>query len=290
MGLRTQFNLVLTIVFLFGFAVSGVVSYNLLMEQAREEVLAKVNLMMSAAKAIRDYTIDEVAPELRPLLDAEFLPQSVPAYGATTTLGRLPQEYRDYSYREATLNPSNPRNRAVGWEADLINLFAKDKDLKQIIGEHEGATQRVLYLARPIRITNEGCLACHGSPETAPASMVRRYGDSNGFGWKMGEVVAAQIGSVPMSVAIDRAHHAFLVFMGSLAVVFVIVYIILNWMLSRLIVRPVKQMAADADRISTGDFSVAEFSDGRSDEMNRLGMSFNRMRRSLQQALSMIET
>ena len=120
--------------------------------------------------------------------------------------------------------------------------------------------------------------------------MIAKYGDGNGFGWEMNEVVAAQIGTVPMQVSIDRANQAFFVFMASLAGVFVFVFAILNWMLSRLIVRPIRQMAGDADRISTGDFDVPEFSEGKSKEVSQLGTSFNRMRRSLQQALSMIDS
>lgn len=277
-------------VFVFGFLISGVVSYGLLQSQAREETLAKVQLMMSAAQAIRDYTIDHVAPQLRPHMEATFLPETVPAYAATTTLAGLPATYRDYRYREATINPTNPRDRAHDWEADLIGAFAKDPNLKEIIGEREGAQQRILYLAHPIRITNEDCLSCHSKPEVAPASLIAKYGDDNGFGWQMNEVVAAQIGSVPMQVAVDRANRAFFVFMASLAAVFVFVFLVLNWMLSRLIVKPIRQMAADADRVSTGDFAVEEFTAGRSREMSQLGTSFNRMRRSLQQALSMIDS
>jgi protein-histidine pros-kinase len=290
MGLRTQFNIVLIAVFLFGFIISGIVSYGLLQKQAREETVAKVNLMMSAAKAVRDYTIDQVAPRLRPHMEHEFFAETVPAYAATTTIARLPAEYQDYSYREATLNPTNPRHRALDWEADVIRTFAQNADLTEIVGERQGAQQRILYLARPLRITNEGCLTCHSTPSVAPASMIAKYGDDNGFGWEMNEVVAAQIGTVPMQVSIDRANQAFFVFMASLAGVFVFVFAILNWMLSRLIVRPIRQMAGDADRISTGDFDVPEFSEGKSKEVSQLGTSFNRMRRSLQQALSMIDS
>ncbi len=71
MGLRLKFNLVLVAVFLFGVAVSGVVSYTLLHKHAREEVLNTAGVMMEAAKAIRGYTVDQVKP------------QSVPAYAAT---------------------------------------------------------------------------------------------------------------------------------------------------------------------------------------------------------------
>ena len=63
----------------------------------------------------------------------------------------------------------------------------------------------------------------------------------------------------------------------------------LNVMLSLMILRPITRMSAAADKISTGDFNVPEFGSGGTDEIGRLGKSFNRMRRSLAKALKLIE-
>jgi len=60
-------------------------------------------------------------------------------------------------------------------------------------------------------------------------------------------------------------------------------------MLSMLVVRPIKRMSDAADKISTGDFSEPEFADSGRDEMSVLSSSFNRMRRSLEKAMQMIE-
>ena len=87
MGLRLRFNLVLTLVFVAGLAVSALVSYNLLQRNARAEVIRNAELMIEAARAIRAYTVKHVRPELADRLKDVFLPQSVPAYAATTTLG-----------------------------------------------------------------------------------------------------------------------------------------------------------------------------------------------------------
>jgi protein-histidine pros-kinase len=119
--------------------------------------------------------------------------------------------------------------------------------------------------------------------------MVDQYGEANGFGWKMQEIVGAQVVSVPTSVSINSAHRAFVTFMASLAWVFALVFVVLNIMLSWMIVRPIRQMAKAADSVSTGDFETAEFSTKGKDEIAVLGASFNRMRRSLQKAMKMIE-
>ena len=289
MGLRLKFNLVLLVVFVLGLGVTAYISWTLLQKNAREEVVRNADLMMEAALAIRAYTVDQVRPQLDLQLMRVFLPQSVPAYAATETLSQIKKKYADYSYKEATLNPTNPRNRATDWEADLVREFKDKSALTEMIGERDTPTGRSLYIARPIRITNPACLPCHTTPEMAPATMVKYYGPANGFGWKLNDIIGAQVVSVPMTVPIRNAQRAFLAFMGSLTVVFALVFVVLNVMLSRMIVRPISLMSRAADQVSTGDFDVAELSEKGTDEIAVLGRAFNRMRRSLQKALQMID-
>jgi methyl-accepting chemotaxis protein len=290
MGLRLKFNLVLLAVFGLGLLASGYLSYTLLERNAREEVSRNAGLMMESALAIRSYTIEQVRPHLELQLMRVFLPQSVPAYAATETINTLRKKYSDYGYKEATLNPTNPRNRAGDWENDLIRIFRDRPDTAELVGERDTPTGRSLYIARPIQIKNPACLACHTTPEMAPATMVKLYGGANGFGWKLNEIVGAQIVSVPMSVPIQNARHAFLAFMGSLTAVFALAFVALNVMLTRIIVRPVAGMSKAADQVSVGNFEVPEFSEAGKDEIAQLGRAFNRMRRSLQAAMKMIES
>lgn len=291
MGLRLRFNLVLTAVFATGLASSGFLIYEQLQANARQDVLEKARLMIEVAHAIRSYTVDYIQPELEPYLEQTFLPQTVPAFSATDTLGRLPTDYSEYGYKEATLNPTNPSHRAVDWEADLIRLFRQSGDAPtQIDGVRDTPTGPSLFMASPIRITDQACLACHSTPAAAPASMIALYGESNGFGWKLDEVIGAQIVSVPMSVPIENANRAFVTAMGSLVVVFAVLYLVLNIMLSRMIVGPITHMAKAADAVSTGNFAIPEFAESSRGEVGRLGASFNRMRRSLEQAMKMIES
>ena len=119
--------------------------------------------------------------------------------------------------------------------------------------------------------------------------MLKLYGAANGFGWKPNEIVGAQIVSVPMEVPIRNADRAFVTFMWSLAGVFLAVFVVLNLMLSWMIVRPIRRMSEAADKVSTGDFALPELPAAGRDEISVLAASFNRMRRSLQKAMQMIE-
>jgi HAMP domain-containing protein len=290
MGLRLKFNLVLLTVFLAGFAVTGFISHALLQDNARAEVVRNAELMMETALAIRGYTINQVKPNLELQLMRAFLPQSVPAFAATETLNTMHKKYPDYSYKEATLNPTNPRNRASDWEADLVNEFRNNPQRKELLGERDTPTGRSLYIARPIQIKNGACLACHSSPAAAPETMLKVYGSANGFGWKLNEIVGAQVVSVPMSLPIQNADHAFYTFMASLFAVFALVFVVLNIMLNWMIVRPISKMSHAADQVSMGHFDVPEFTEHGKDEVSVLAGSFNRMRRSLEKAMQMIES
>jgi len=288
MGLRLKFNLVLLVVFVLGLGVTGYISYDLLHRNARDEVLRNAGVMMEAALSMRGYTVAQVRP-LLPYDPEKFHPQSVPAYAATQIMAELRKKYSDYTYKEAALNPTNPRNRAVEWETDIVNTFRGNPEHGEISGIRETPTGPSLYLARPFQIKDKACLACHTTAEMAPASMVKIYGPNNGFGWKHLEVIGAQIVSVPMTLPIQNANRAFYTFMASLSGVFVALFIILNVMMSVLIVRPITRMSKAADEISTGNMEIPEFTESGGDEVALLRKSFNRMRRSLEKAIELIE-
>jgi Protein of unknown function (DUF3365) len=71
---------------------------------------------------VREYTSSDMGPLLKqnPEHKTRFLAETVPAFGALSTFNKLRQNYPDYTYREATLNPTNPEHRATDWEADII--------------------------------------------------------------------------------------------------------------------------------------------------------------------------
>ena len=290
MKLVWKFNLVLLAIFLLGFVVAGYVSHRVLQQNAREEILQNARLMMESALSSRTYTNTQIKPLLDTQLKYTFLPQTVPAYAATEVFNDLRKKHPDYGYKEATLNPTTPRDRASDWEADVVNAFRQTSDTKEMVGERDTPTGRALYLARPIQITNAACLVCHSTPDAAPRTMIDLYGTANGFGWKMQEVIGAQIVSVPMSVPILRANQTFRTFMLSLTSIFLATFVLLNVMLHMMVIRPVTRLAALADQVSLGNFDAGEFKAHGSDEIGVLTEALGRMKTSLVQAMKMLET
>jgi HAMP domain-containing protein len=289
MGLLLKFNLAFAAVFLAGMGATAYVSWNLLQRNARTEIAQDARLLMESAIAQRNYTVSQVKPLLNTQMRYGFLPQTVPAYSATEVFADLRKRFPEFSYKEATLNPTNPRDRAVEWETDIVELFRNDSTKTETSGDRITTTGGSFYVARPIRITDPACLTCHSSVEAAPATLVERYGPANGFGWKLNDIIGAQIISVPTDFPIRRANEAFRAFMTAVAAVFVAIGAVLNLMLWQIVIRPVSKLSTLANRVSTGDLQAPEFTHASGDEIGDLAGSFARMRKSVDHAMKLLD-
>ncbi len=289
MSLRLKFNLILSLATLLGIIVAGYFTHMFLQKNAREEVLDSARIMLESARAVRSYTVSEIRPLLALQQKRQFMPQTVPAYSARKYLNKLQEKYPDYSYKEATLNPTNPVDLAAAWEVDIVDFFRNHEEETELIGERDTPTGRYMYLSNPIRIKNEACLTCHSTPSNAPATMIDTYGNANGFGWKLNEVVGAQIVSVPMSLPLQRANAAFQVLMISIVSVFLMIAVLLNLLLHYVVIKPMKKIAENADKVSMGALETPELPIKGKDEITSLSQSFNRMHRSLANAVRMLD-
>jgi protein-histidine pros-kinase len=289
MKLLWKFNLVFLVVFAGGLGVAAPIALQLLRSDAQEEVLDRARLLMEKASVVSNYTATQIAPLLREQMKEVFLPQSVPSFSSMEVLAALRTKYPDYSYKPAMLNPTNPRDRASEWEADVITQFKRQPQLTEFVGRRDSATGPAMVIARPIRITLPACLQCHTSPAVAPPTLVQKYGPDNGFGWTMNEVLGAQVVSVPMTVPLQRAQKAFALVMGLLAAMFVLIGAALNLMLWKLVIQPVSKLSALSDRVSMGELDAAEFVSKSRDEIGVLSQSFARMRKSLVHAMKLLD-
>jgi HAMP domain-containing protein len=290
MKLLAKFNLILLLLFGLGGLLIAHMAQQFLLANARQQVMQQAELMMASARAMRDYTSSNLAPLLKktPEHRKRFVPETVPAFGAQTTFSRLRTRYPDYSYREATLNPTNLQDRAVDWESDIIRYLRDHPDSQQVTGERDTPTGRSLYLARPI-VAVPSCLECHSVPEAAPPQMIKAYGSVNGFGWRPNEIIAAQIVNVPMSLPVqiaDRAYRQLVIYLFGALIINILIF---DAALYFLVLRPLRVVSETADRVSRGEVELPEVPVRGKDEISSVTASFNRMRTSLIKALRMLD-
>src|SRR5580700_8229270 len=172
MKIRWKIDLAISGAFLVGLALAGFGAYTILTRNALEDSLQNARIMIEGASAIRKYTADYNWPLLEPQLKIQFLPQSVSAFAAQTTLKLVRQKLPEYNYREPTLNPTNVNDRAADWEAVIINTFREHSDKTETLEMRDTPAGKFLTLARPLKVGSAACLTCHSTPDAAPATMV----------------------------------------------------------------------------------------------------------------------
>ncbi|MBW4428124.1 MAG: DUF3365 domain-containing protein [Nostoc desertorum CM1-VF14] len=288
--LKQKFTILLLVILTFGLSLSGFTLSSLLRENAKQDISSTGLMLIQTMSSVRHYTNTQINPELVDKLETEFLPQSVPAYSAREIFEilRKTPDYRDFFYKEATLNPTNLRDKADGFETEIVERFRKKSDLKEVSGFRSIPGGDIFYIARPLSISEESCLKCHSVPEAAPQSMINLYGTANGFGWKLNEIVGAQIITVPANNVINKAHQSSLLIILIVSTIFIATILLVNLFLNRQVVMPLKRMTRVAEEVSTGHMEV-EFEQMSNDEIGNLAKAFRRMQLSLEMAMKRIK-
>ncbi|WP_017298814.1 c-type heme family protein [Nodosilinea nodulosa] len=288
--LGQKFTLLLLLVFLGGIVASSIALSSVLNQNAQAQLTTKALMLMETMNSVRDYTSNQVKPELADRLSTEFLPETIPAYSAREVFEtfRANPIYADFFYKEATLNPTNLRDKADGFEAQLVENFNQQGTTQEISGFRSTPAGDLYYIARPIKISKPSCLECHSTPAAAPASMIERYGTNNGFGWNLDDIVGAQVISVPAEKVLKSARQSLLLILGIFVIAFSVAIVLVNLWLKRYVVRPLNRMALAAEAASMGD-PGAEFIVKSKDEVGKLAEAFNRMQLSLQMAMQRLD-
>jgi HAMP domain-containing protein len=292
LNLEAKFNVFLIVVFIVGSIVSGSLLFNVLEHKAESEVSDKADLIVKTMNSVRDYTSSNIGPLLNPRLETEqtFIPETIPAFSATEVFQKLRknEEYRNFFYKEATLNPTNLRDKVDSFEATLLERFRKDAGMKEQSGFRDLPGGKIFYIAHPLKIKQESCLRCHSTPDRAPKSQINTYGSENGFGWKLGEIVATQVISVPAEEIFNDAQDALKLIMSILIGIFAAILLTVNYLLRRNVIRPIRQMARTAESVSLGEME-SEFTHKSKDEIGLLATAFNRMKSSLEISMKLLD-
>lgn len=297
-NLARKLTVLLIVIFFGGITFSGVALTQILNHETQNEISSNATLLFTTLNSVRSYTNTEVTPELQGRLqEEEFLPQVVPAYSSRRVFEKIRQgEYKDFLYKEAMLNPTNPKDKADEFETEIIEkLRQNSQDINlnyEMSGFRNFGDERYFYIARPLAITESGCLKCHSTPDVAPKAMIDMYGDKNGFGWKLNKVLGIQIVSIPTSEIVQRANRSIIIVMSIVTVIFAFTVYITNYWLRRYVVKPIKHVVNVAEAVSTGNME-ADFGKNlervSKDEIGSLVEAFTRMKISLLMAIRRLE-
>lgn len=252
MKLLTRLNFVLLACLGTAYVGAGLYFYSQADRQYFAELQETSERQMQFAQAVRLFTNDHVRAILK-TDPAEFHPAAIPSFAANQTMKYLQEGYPGQLYREASLNPTNPANLAKGWEVEAIKHFQNSPAVRLTTITTDENGQTLLHYARPIRVSSPTCLNCHSTPEAAPKALVAQYGSQHGFGWKLNEVVAAQVVSVPAAIARKKRDLSLFNYLVSSLTVMLGGFVALNWALRQAVVRPIQSAEKTWRKLASED-------------------------------------
>ncbi len=238
----------------------------------------ELTLLVDMVRAARRYVAEDVRPYM---LERDIFHS--PAVSSTVATKHIAGHFADnqpeYYIRVVSDNPLNLENQPTPFEQEILKTFRQNRNIENLVAEGNIKDTKYLVSSRP-SISRESCLVCHGVPEEAPKEITEVYGKESGFGYKDNQVVGASIVAVPIEdvnqIVLVRGFLAFIF----LSLIFSIVFLSLNRLVSLLILKPIVKISRIARSVSEGNLTQS-MSTERQDEIGELVKSFELMRRSL---------
>ncbi|MCQ9154986.1 c-type heme family protein [Acidomonas methanolica] len=269
--------------------VAYLILWTLLAHAERTERVASAEFIAREMVANADVTDSYIRKEVSPLLthigggNLVFIPQSAGFYAVETEGRLIGQSLPGYRLRRVVLDSTGPADTPDAWERDAIMRLrgagggASFSEVRPGVG--------VSYVA-PVRMREGACATCYPSLDSAPMGVRDAFGAAHGFGRHPGEIVGATIATVPLPP--PTPFFASLRFLAALVVL--ALALILCLLVELFVLRPLSRIAVVAERISMGAEGVEEFDTRRPGELGALAMSFNRLRRSMESAMALVDS
>ena len=182
-------------------------------------------------------------------------------------------------FRLTSHNVMNPGNKPDAFEEGALREI-RGKNLK----EFYELTDNGFRYARAV-YQKASCIACHGDPGNAPNDVKVRYGTTNGFGFKEGDVAGIISVRLPAKSFWDVALNV----VGVYELLMILAaFVIAMLFMYRAVVAPVRRLTAATQQISLGkaaDLGLAKIHLNSGNELHRLALATERLRISINMAI-----
>jgi HAMP domain-containing protein len=297
LDLGKKLTILMVTIFLIGILAVGIISYKIFVSYAEQHLNARADILISTLDSVRKYNSDRITPLLETQSNQVFLQESVPTFATNKVfqifVNAYKNDYGDYLYKNAMLNPTNAKDDMASSEETKIIETLKQQDEELAIDQQshnidQGYStihgKKYFYIARPIKITNANCLSCHSTLAKAPQSLQSLYQQgiyypNNGLGWPLNTVIGAKVIYVPATEVYKVANKNFAIMLSLFIGIFVAFLLLTNLWLNKYVVLPINRMTKVAEAVSLGDLE-ANFEKRADDEIGRLAESFTRLKNS----------
>ena len=273
-----KFNLLLFFLYLLIIAVSIPTTYYVTRNQILDQANRELSLLVDMVRSVRNVVREDTRPYFLPRGEF-FAPVVSSTVMAKTVASKFAKLRPEYYIRIVSDNPLNEENMPSQAEQAILKRFRMAGAPDSIV--ETGTLRKETYLisAAPAK-ARKGCLTCHGSPKAAPAKIVEQYGSYSGYDYQEGTVVGASVVGVPMANLMDLVLFRSLTILGVTTIVFTVIFLFINGLIKRSIIRPILSISESAKSVSRGNIGDSISMD-RNDEIGDLAHSIELMRRSL---------
>ena len=207
-------------------------------------------------------------------------------------MSRISVEFLDFIQTGLTFNnvsdvARNPFNSADEVEAEAIDYFRLHTEAESRMEPFVTAEgKRFYHYAKPLRI-EKYCLQCHGSRQDAPESIRANY--DNAFDYNLNDVRGIFSIKVPADELERRAMEQHMREMGSRLVAFALAFVLLFFLLQKLVVQRLAILNKQMQRVRDGDYA-ARVSVSSNDELSEVSATFNAMASAVTTSSAQVES
>ncbi len=286
LGIRAKFITMLAV--LGGVALVGIGygAYTFSINNSMKEADTKAQIIDAYVKASRQYFMAVQRPLINELVEKDrFYPEIMSSFSITRRTMDLinAQELAGFQFRQVSVTPHYPPNKADDFEQKLIMRFKANPKMREITGTTTRKGNLYYFTARPIKMSGEDCLKCHLDPNKAPKDLVEMYG-TVGFNpnYKLGEIFAASMVYVPLAPAVAAAKREALILFAAGATMMLLGLLFIYIFLDQRIVKPIMELSGRTEEVSVGrNLDKSIMSNKMKDEVETLARSVDRLRISL---------
>ena len=279
MSIRTRFILIIGVISLIASVLLAFLSYRYTVNSAFAEAKKKGAIVFTYIDASRAFFRTEQRPLVMDIVEKErFYPNLMSGFAVVRGIwDHFAKELPDYKFRQATIDPLYPPNKADKDELAIIAEFDANKGLKTKEGTLEKNGEQFFYFARPIKV-GKNCLRCHGNPDDAPRDQIELYGTQNGYNWQEGATVATFITYVPIQKALDEARKSAVTLFAFGLSGMVLLIVVIWFFFNNYLVKPIKMLETRTTEISLGKNLETTVKHSSRDEIGSLARAIDRMR------------
>ncbi|MEN6441352.1 MAG: DUF3365 domain-containing protein [Syntrophobacter sp.] len=296
LSLRTRFALIVGGIVCAFCVCSALVLYVYLKEKVIQDTYRRGQIVFALMDGIGAYVGNTLRPRMFNLTSHLSDEDSFVAEAMSTTrirhgvMENLGPKHSEFLYRRVTDVPRNPINHADAFHSRMIDYFRVGGRENEWHGISAQDGVKYFYIMVPVYVKAE-CLKCHGTPEEAPAGLIKLYGNRNGFGYSEGELMGLESISISLSPALQEINQIAIQLsaIGVFAMLFL--FIAIDGTFLKLIGQPLRRLGTLFENIATGAIHLRhEVPVERMDEIGELTNSFNLMAHNLAEAEETMQT